>query len=152
MIYIYCFQKSVVHVIQTFDMSSSITMASINYSNKLQKLYKKQTKKIKFDILDADIETFIKLRSRYQIISRKFKCNNKKIKEGNANYYKWYWTNKCLENFKKEIKECLVKVSIFSIYFELSQKFLLQYSNYCMYSYCFYELLQIFCNNFLFLY
>ena len=80
------FIEHVVCIIRTFAMPPSVTNASIEISNKLQKLYKKQTKKkAEFDILDADKENFSKLKYQYDIASRKFICKDEKLIAANKN-------------------------------------------------------------------
>ena len=88
-----------------------LPIASIEISNKLQKLYKKQTKKkTEFDILDADKENFSKLKYQYDIVSRKFTCKDEKLITANKKYHKWRRTIASLKDFEKEIKAWQDKV------------------------------------------
>ena len=98
-------------IMRTFLMPPSVTNASIEIPNKLQKLYKKQTKKkAEIDILDADKENFSKLRSQYIIANRKSTCKDEKLLAANRNYTKWLHNNASLGKIEKEIKACQDKV------------------------------------------
>ena len=89
-------------IIPTFAMPPSVTNASIEISNKLQKLYKKQT--TEFDILDADKENFCKLKSQYFIACRKFTCKDEKLIVAKAKHSKWQRAKASLGKIEKEIK------------------------------------------------
>ena len=92
-------------------MPFSTTKASIEISNKLQKLYKKRAKKkAEFDVLDADKENLCKLKSQYVVATRKGLYKNEELIAGNAKYAKWKRVIASLKDFEKEIKACEDKV------------------------------------------
>ena len=97
-------------------MPLSTTKASIEISNKLQKLYKKRTKKkAEFDVLDADKENLRKLRSQYVVATRKGLYKNEELIAGNAKYTKWTRVTANLKAFEIEIKACEDKVCIYEL-------------------------------------
>ena len=105
------FIEHVVCIIRTFAMPPSVTNASIEISNKLQKLYKRQTKKkTEFDILDADKENFSKLRSQYVIANKKSICKDEQLLAANRKYTKWIRERSSLGKIEKEIKAWQDKV------------------------------------------
>ena len=92
-------------------MPLSTTKTSIEASNKLQKLYKKRTKKkAEFDVLDADKENFSKLKSEYVVATRKGLHKSKELVAGNSKYTKWTRIIASLKAFEIEIKACEDKV------------------------------------------
>ena len=92
-------------------MPFSTTKASIEISNKLQKLYKKRAKKkAEFDVLDADKENLRKLRSQYVVATRKGLYKNEELIAGNAKYTKWNYNKSSLVKIEKEIAACEDKV------------------------------------------
>ena len=112
-------------IIPTFAMPPSVTKASIGISDKkqtekktkvdifdkLQKLYKKRTKKkAGFDILDADKENFCKLKSQYVVATRKGLYKNEELVAANTKYTKWKRAIASLKDFEKDIKACQDKV------------------------------------------